>query len=278
MRATAVDKEGGVKCALFNCRVLGVSFVVGERLRPNMHDKEIRDRSEEQHKHGQADAPPHWGGTMSQPNLLPRYCAKCRRHLRMTRPLTTTHRLVHSMVDRRHAVLVLLGDTVGVASAVLSREVGAADLLLVDRRLVGTLDLRPLASAHHTGWITDHFRERVHLLVRGNERRLHEELVLALGVGGRVLGEGLEDDYLLAGGHKWLAAKPTLHLDMLAWLDAALVRTDAILLGRSGLDLEGHGLGVGVVDEERALDDLRQRACTSALCQGRLGRQLLGAE
>ncbi len=58
-----------------------------------------------------------------------------------------THRLVHLVVNRRHAVLVLLGDAVGVARPILGREVRAADLLLVNRPLVGALNLSPLSSA-----------------------------------------------------------------------------------------------------------------------------------
>jgi hypothetical protein len=39
-----------------------------------------------------------------------------------------------------------------------------------------------------------HLWESVHLLAGGDERRLHEELVLALGVGRGVDLEGLEND------------------------------------------------------------------------------------
>lgn len=43
-----------------------------------------------------------------------------------------------------------------------------------------------------------HFGKRVHLLVGRDERRLNEELVLALGVGGRVGRESLQDNCGLA--------------------------------------------------------------------------------
>lgn len=52
----------------------------------------------------------------------------------------------------------------------------------------------------------------------------------------------------------------TLNLNVLTRLNAALVRANAVLLGRCGLDLECDGRRVGVLDEERALDDGRQRA------------------
>lgn len=52
----------------------------------------------------------------------------------------------------------------------------------------------------------------------------------------------------------------TLNLDILARLDAALVGPDAVLLWRRRLDLERDGRRVGVVDEERALHDDRERA------------------
>lgn len=55
-----------------------------------------------------------------------------------------THRLVEFAVVKNARLLVLLGDAVGVARAVLGREVHAANLLLVDGRLVGALDSRPL--------------------------------------------------------------------------------------------------------------------------------------
>lgn len=52
----------------------------------------------------------------------------------------------------------------------------------------------------------------------------------------------------------------TLDFNILAGLNAALVGANAVLFGSGRLDLEGHRLGVGVVDEQRTLDDLGQRA------------------
>lgn len=52
----------------------------------------------------------------------------------------------------------------------------------------------------------------------------------------------------------------TLNFEVLARLDAALVRADAVLLGGSSLDLERDGRRVRVVNVKRTLDDGRQRA------------------
>lgn len=52
----------------------------------------------------------------------------------------------------------------------------------------------------------------------------------------------------------------TLHFEVLAGLDAALVGADTVLLRSSSLDLESDGRRVRVVDVKRALNDGRQRA------------------
>jgi hypothetical protein len=171
--------------------------------------------------------------------------------------MTGTHRLVETT---RIVPLVLLGDPVR-GSAVIGGNVRASDLLLLDRRLVGLLRLRPLCwhgtmpevsdrqvkvdqpwgseeerpdvsvalscfhqlcadcsvlatragpltrttlrreTAVHFHSIptweaaTHHLRQRPHLLIRRNESRLHEELVLAFRVRRRFRREGLKKDY-----------------------------------------------------------------------------------
>ena len=114
------------------------------------------------------------------------------------------------------------------------------------------------------------------LALRGDQDGLDEELVAALGVRGRVLLHRLEQDCVqrkaesATAGRRGRVPVPargnrergrTLDLDRLARLDATRVGADAVLLGRGRLDLVGDGLRVVVRDGERALDELRERAC-----------------
>jgi hypothetical protein len=48
----------------------------------------------------------------------------------------------------------------------------------------------------------------------------------------------------------------TLHLNRLSTLYSPRVRPDAVLLRRSGLDFKRDGMGVGIVNDEGARDEL----------------------
>lgn len=139
-----------------------------------------------------------------------------------------------------------------------------ADLLLLNGALRGLLDVGP------------DLRDVVDVLVGGDGNGLYEELVAAAGVWSRILLHSLKEH---------------LDLDIAAGLDAARVGTNAVpgvgycqfcassslhlaalrrqsehvldmylLLRSGGLDLEGHGIAVWVVQAQDLADLVRERA------------------
>jgi len=153
------------------------------------------------------------------------------------------------------------GEAIAVVLLALCGKEDDADLLFLDRRLVGLLDAGPdLGDVEAFGG------------VGGDCDGLDEELVFAAGVEGRVFLHGLQED---------------LDLDIAARLDAARVWAHAvpgrtgldvvglgdglcgdILLWRSSLDLEGNCF-IGGVGQAQDLGDLvGERACfRRVICQ-----------
>lgn len=138
------------------------------------------------------------------------------------------------------------------------------DLLLLDRALCGLLDVGP------------DLRDVVDVLVGGDGNGLHKEFVAAAGVWSRVFLHGLEEHLYLdiaAGldaarvgtnavpgiGYCQLCASSSFHIAGLRWRSEYVL--DVCLLLRSGgLDFEGDGIAVGVVQAQDLADLVRERA------------------
>lgn len=88
------------------------------------------------------------------------------------------------------------------------------------------------------------FRQRDVLTFRSDDDRLDEELVAALGSGGRVFLHRLQQD---------------LDFDRLSRFDPARVGTDAVLFRRGRLDFVSDRLRVVVRDGEGTFDQGRER-------------------